>query len=76
MNHLESKRVLVAGGSSGIGLGIARTLLAAGAQLSVTETRESWSDYEESAKSEGIDYQHLKVRYGDAIAASPHNSRH
>lgn len=67
--NLESKRVLVAGGSSGIGLGIARTFLEAGAEVSVTGTRESWSDYDETAESEGVEYHQLNVRDSDAIDA-------
>lgn len=67
--NLESKRVLVAGGSSGIGLGIARKFLEAGASVAVTGTRASWFDYEDSAAPEGIDYQQLNVRNNEEIEA-------
>lgn len=39
-------RVLVTGGSNGIGLGIARAFAEAGAEVLITGTRESASDYE------------------------------
>lgn len=39
-------RVLVTGGSNGIGLGIARAFFAAGAEVAITGTRDSAADYE------------------------------
>ena len=42
----SGSRVLVTGGSSGIGAGIARAFLAAGARVAITGTRTSASDYE------------------------------
>ena len=42
----SGSRVLVTGGSSGIGAGIARAFLAAGARVAITGTRASASDYE------------------------------
>jgi len=38
--NLEGKRVLITGGSSGIGLAIARTMLAKGARVVVTGRNE------------------------------------
>lgn len=42
----SGSRVLVTGGSSGIGAGIARAFLAAGARVAITGTRPSASDYD------------------------------
>ena len=42
----DGARVLVTGGSNGIGLGIARAFDDAGAQVTITGTRDSASDYE------------------------------
>ncbi len=44
-------RVLVTGGSSGIGAAIARAFLTAGAQVAITGTRASASDYERDLTS-------------------------
>ena len=43
-------RVLVTGGTSGIGAGIASAYRAAGAEVTITGTRASPADYEEDLK--------------------------
>ena len=53
--------VLISGGSSGIGLGIARCFLEAGATVHVTGTRSSAADYEHATELEGIHYHSLDV---------------
>jgi NAD(P)-dependent dehydrogenase (short-subunit alcohol dehydrogenase family) len=58
--------VLVTGGTRGIGAGIARAFLAAGARVAVTGTRASASDYAEDLA--GFDYHPLQVTDGAAIA--------
>jgi NAD(P)-dependent dehydrogenase (short-subunit alcohol dehydrogenase family) len=58
-------RVLVTGGSSGIGAGIARAFRTAGAEVAITGTRESASDYE--ADLSGYTYHSLQMRDGDGI---------
>jgi NAD(P)-dependent dehydrogenase (short-subunit alcohol dehydrogenase family) len=60
MNELDfsSKQVLVVGGSSGIGNGIAQAFCAKGAQVHVCGTRAKASDYsaEEGSHLEGLQY--------------------
>jgi NAD(P)-dependent dehydrogenase (short-subunit alcohol dehydrogenase family) len=58
-------RVLVTGGSSGIGAGIARAFLEAGAEVTITGTRPSASDYDRDLS--GYGYQSLRVTDPDAI---------
>jgi 3-oxoacyl-[acyl-carrier protein] reductase len=58
--------VLVTGGTRGIGAGIARAFLAAGARVAVTGTRASAGDYEEDLAD--FDYHPLQVTDGAAIA--------
>jgi 3-oxoacyl-[acyl-carrier protein] reductase len=58
-------RVLVTGGSSGIGAGIASAFRAAGAEVAITGTRESASDYE--ADLSGYTYHSLQMRDSDGI---------
>lgn len=53
----SNRTVLVTGGSSGIGNGIARTFLNAGARVIVTGTREKATDY---AKGEGSNLDNLE----------------
>jgi NAD(P)-dependent dehydrogenase (short-subunit alcohol dehydrogenase family) len=60
-------RVLVTGGSNGIGLGIARAFAEAGAQVTITGTREAAADYGHDLSA--FAYRALDVRNGDAIAA-------
>jgi len=59
-------RVLVTGGSSGIGAGIAKAFRGAGAEVAITGTRESASDYE--ADLSGYTYHTLQMRDSDGIA--------
>jgi 3-oxoacyl-[acyl-carrier protein] reductase len=70
MNELDfsGKQVLVVGGSSGIGNGIARAFRAKGARVHVCGTRASASDYspEEGSHLEGLNYDRLDV--GDPAA--------
>ncbi|MGA7994516.1 MAG: SDR family NAD(P)-dependent oxidoreductase, partial [Bradyrhizobium sp.] len=60
MNELDfsGKQVLVVGGSSGIGNGIAQAFRAKGARVQVCGTRTSAADYSASEGShlEGLDY--------------------
>ena len=70
MNELDfsGKQVLVVGGSSGIGNGIAQAFRARGARVQVCGTRASASDYspEEGSHLDGLEYARLDV--GDAKA--------
>ena len=70
MNELDfsGKQVLVVGGSSGIGNGIAQAFRGHGAQVAVCGTRGSAADYADEAGShlEGLDYAKLDV--SDALA--------
>lgn len=57
--------VLVTGGSNGIGEGIARAYLAAGANVHITGTRHSAGDYDKDLS--GFHYHSLQVTDNDAI---------
>ncbi|MEM7701826.1 MAG: SDR family oxidoreductase [Pseudomonadota bacterium] len=65
------KRVLVTGGSSGIGNGIAHAFAKAGADVHVTGTRPDEGDYLENEDSDftGLTYHQLDVTDRDAPAA-------
>jgi len=65
------RTVFVAGGSSGIGNGIARAFRAQNAQVHVCGTRKSAADYEGEEGSElaGMTYYQLDVCDDDAIAS-------
>lgn len=64
---LNGKVALVAGGSSGIGLGIARRFEAAGATVHVTGTRPSVSDYDAGGGLAGLTLHSLDVADDDAV---------
>jgi len=61
-------KVLVTGGTSGIGYGIARAFAQAGADVTVTGTRAAVSDYDDVDLS-GFNYKTLEVQDTDAIKA-------
>ena len=65
MNELDfsGKQVLVVGGSSGIGNGIARAFRGRGARVQVCGTRAAASDYsaEDGSHLEGLEYAQLDV---------------
>jgi 3-oxoacyl-[acyl-carrier protein] reductase len=71
MNELDfgGKQVLVVGGSSGIGNGIAQAFRGKGARVYVCGTRASAADYSPSEGShlEGLDYAQLDVSDAKAI---------
>jgi 3-oxoacyl-[acyl-carrier protein] reductase len=71
MNELDfsGKQVLVVGGSSGIGNGIAQAFRAKGARVHVCGTRASAADYSlaEGSHLEGLDYAQLDVSDANAI---------
>jgi 3-oxoacyl-[acyl-carrier protein] reductase len=71
MNELDfkAKQVLVVGGSSGIGNGIAQAFLSRGARVQVCGTRASPKDYslEDGSNLEGLDYARLDVGDPKAI---------
>ncbi len=71
MNELDFKghQVLVVGGSSGIGNGIAQAFRARGARVLVCGTRAGAADYaaEEGSQLEGLDYARLDVSDAGAI---------
>jgi 3-oxoacyl-[acyl-carrier protein] reductase len=73
MNELDftGKRVLVIGGSSGIGNGIARAFLARGAEVHVWGTRERKEDYsrDEGSVLDGLHYHKVDLGHGEELAA-------
>jgi 3-oxoacyl-[acyl-carrier protein] reductase len=73
MSELEfgGKRVLVVGGSSGIGNGIAHAFLARGAQVHVWGTRASANDYsaEQGSNLDGLHYAQVDAADYDALMA-------
>jgi NAD(P)-dependent dehydrogenase (short-subunit alcohol dehydrogenase family) len=60
-------RVLVTGGSNGIGLGIARAFSAAGAEVTITGTRDAAGDYDHDLSA--FRYRRADMRDGDALDA-------
>jgi 3-oxoacyl-[acyl-carrier protein] reductase len=75
MSELDftGRRVLIVGGSSGIGNGIARGFADRGAQVHVWGTRASAADYagEDGSDLSGLGYTQVDVSDPDAIAAAP-----
>src|SRR5947199_8431716 len=73
MNELDfgGKQVLVIGGSSGIGNGIAQAFRARGARVQVCGTRVGAADYSAAKGSdlEGLDYAQLDVSDPKSIEA-------
>jgi 3-oxoacyl-[acyl-carrier protein] reductase len=69
----SGKTVLVVGGSSGIGNGIAQAFRAQGASVHVWGTRAAAADYAgvEGSNLEGLGYTQVDVADFDAIAAAP-----
>lgn len=69
----SGKRVLVVGGSSGIGNGIAQAFRAKGAHVHVWGTRASAADYDAAQGSDlvGLGYTQVDVSDAAAIAAAP-----
>ena len=67
MIDFTGRRVLVAGGSSGIGLGTARRFQLAGADVHVTGTRTSAADYPDG-DLDGLAFHQLDVADPDAVA--------
>ena len=69
----SGKTVLVVGGSSGIGNGIARAFLEHGAEVHVWGTRASAADYagEEGSDLSGLGYTQVNVGDPDAIDNAP-----
>ena len=67
------RTVLVVGGSSGIGNGIAQAFRQHGADVHVWGTRASSADYraDEGSDLEGLRYQQVDVADFDAVAAAP-----
>lgn len=67
----RGKSVLVIGGSSGIGNGIAQGFRAAGADVTITGTRPDAGDYLEAEDSDmrGLSYARLDVSEAGAVAA-------
>ena len=61
-------RVLVTGGTSGIGHGIARAFAASGASVTITGTREGAHQYDD-VDLDGLEYRSLQLRDSTAIAA-------
>jgi 3-oxoacyl-[acyl-carrier protein] reductase len=66
----SARRVLVVGGSSGIGNGIARAFLTRGAEVDVWGTRASAADYatEPGSDLSGLRYARVDVADDDAVA--------
>lgn len=67
----SGKTVLVVGGSSGIGNGMARAFLSRGAEVHVIGTRPTADDYagEDGSDLSGVHYSALDVTDDDAVAA-------
>ena len=64
---LAEQAVLISGGSSGIGLGIAQRFHEAGAVVHVTGTRSSADKYEHAEALEALHYHQVDVRDDQAV---------
>lgn len=62
-------RVLVTGGSNGIGLGIAKAFAEAGANVTITGTRASAADYDHARELASFDYHSADMRDPVALDA-------
>ncbi len=75
MNGMDfsGQRVLVVGGSSGIGNGMAQAFRSCGAEVHVWGTRDNAQDYAgvDGSDLTGLHYQRVDVADPDAIAAAP-----
>ncbi len=60
-------KVLVTGGTSGIGLGIAEAFCGAGAEVMITGRRVSSTDYEDADRLAAFRYESLEMRDSDGI---------
>ncbi|WP_420464542.1 SDR family NAD(P)-dependent oxidoreductase [Panacagrimonas sp.] len=69
----RQRSVLVVGGSSGIGNGIAQAFRAAGADVQVWGTRASAADYagEEGSNLEGLSYTQVNLAQPGAVETAP-----
>ena len=65
--NLEGQKALIAGGSSGIGLGIARKLKAAGAQVMITGTKSKAADYEDGEDRTNLNYFQLNATNDEEV---------
>ena len=62
-------KVLVTGGTSGIGLGIAEAFSGAGAEVTITGRRVSATGYDDANRLAGFRYESLEMRDSDGIDA-------
>ena len=71
--NFSGQRVLVVGGSSGIGNGMAQAFRSRGAEVHVWGTRDNAQDYAglDGSDLTGLHYQGVDVADPDAIAAAP-----
>ena len=71
--NFSGQRVLVVGGSSGIGNGMAQAFRSCGAEVHVWGTRDNAQDYAgvDGSDLTGLHYQGVDVADPDAIAAAP-----
>ncbi|MAG13164.1 MAG: 2-deoxy-D-gluconate 3-dehydrogenase [Spirochaetales bacterium] len=63
----SDQKIIVTGGSNGIGLSIARAFQAAGADVAITGTRTGLADYPHDLS--GLSYHQLRVEDGGAVDA-------
>ena len=65
--NFSGTRVLVTGGSNGIGLGVARGFAEAGAEVTITGTQKTGSDYDHDLSD--FDYRSVDMRNGEELDA-------